>query len=230
MKNWLIVTLLVITSFGVKAGNFDVEIDHFTGVLAMGNFKVTLKKGDVDKVEVINNDEDIIDEKIVCEVEKDVLKLRLKGDTYKERDIEIIVTYTDLSQITSKLGCRLTVEGEMGVDEIEFNSESGGKIKATVASKKVKASISAGGSIRLSGEVDEVEYKISAGGTIGAVSLKANEVKAQVTAGGEIICSVKSVLAIKITSGGNVAYIGDPEGYEQNITLGGKITKMKNPE
>jgi hypothetical protein len=226
MKNWIIIALLLPLSFGAKAGTFELELEDFTSIRAAGNYKVILKKGDVNKAEIVNDDEDVDDDNILLEVVRDELRVRLKADTYKERDIEIVITYKTLNLITAKKGCRVTFDQTIEKNRMEFEAESGGKIKAEVKTKKVIASISAGGSIHLNGTTDEAEYNVSAGGTIGAVSLAADKVIATVKAGGEIICSVENDLSIKITSGGNVSYFGEPGAYEQNITLGGKIKKM----
>ncbi|MFT5823425.1 MAG: hypothetical protein ACI8ZM_004686 [Crocinitomix sp.] len=230
MKNWIIIVLLLTLSFGAKAGTFEKDLETFTSIRAAGNYKVILKKGDVNKAEIVNDDEAVDDDEILLDVVRDELRIRLKADIFKEREIEIIITYKELNLITAKKGCRVVFDTPIEKDKMEFVSESGGKIKAEVKTKKVLASISAGGSIHLKGTTDKAEYNVSAGGTIGAVSLDADKVEATVRAGGEIICTVGNDLLIKITSGGNVSYYGEPKAYEQNITLGGKITKMNKTQ
>ncbi|NOQ74453.1 MAG: hypothetical protein GQ574_20755 [Crocinitomix sp.] len=226
MKNWIIIALLFTVSFGAKAGTFEKDLETFTSIRAAGNYKVILKKGDVNKAEIANDDEDVDDDEILLDVVRDELRVRLKADIFKERDIEIVITYKELNLITAKKGCRVVFDTAIEKDKMEFVAESGGKIKAEVKTKKVIASISAGGSIHLKGTTAEAAYNVSAGGTIGAVSLDADKVVATVKAGGEIICTVVNDLNIKITSGGNVSYYGDPGAFEQKITLGGKIIKM----
>lgn len=230
MKNWIIGLVVLGLSFSANAGDFSPSVSPFNQIRVIGNYKVFVTQGETQKIEVKNNAPQIIDEKIICEVKDSILTVRIKGDTYKERAIEVYITYTSLSSITSKNGCILEVMNNMNQDMINFDSESGGKIKAKVECKKVTASINTGGSIHLEGIADEAEYKVSAGGTIGVVSLIAQKVIAQITAGGEIILTVEDELSIKIISGGNVSYIGNPEAYEESITLGGKISKLKSPQ
>lgn len=230
MKNWLILTVLTLIGTSALAGKFTKEVDEFTAFRAAGNFKVVLKAGTENKVAVNNRDEDDLeDDRIIIEEKEGELIVRIKSDTYSERDMEMVVTYTKLEKVTAKLGAEISVKTPLTGEFFKFDSESGGKIKATVQAKSVKAEISTGGSIHLDGKVDEAKFKINMGGTIGAVSLVATKVKATVTAGGEIICNATDDLSIKITSGGNVSYVGEPEAYEQNITLGGKISKIKDP-
>ncbi len=228
MKKVLILFIALITFSNANAGEFELGFKDINAVKILGNFKVTLKKGTEEKVRVINNDEKIIDEKILCEKKGKELILRIKGDTYKERDIEIVVTYINLIELTSKYGCRAEVKGKLTGGEIVLNSESGGKIKCTVDCDFVQATINTGGSIRVLGESKKARYKIGAGGTIAAANNKVKEVNAIVTAGGEVICAAIDKLTIKITSGGNVSYLGDPKEYEESIKLGGKINKMKS--
>ncbi|MDA7803845.1 DUF2807 domain-containing protein [Crocinitomix sp.] len=230
MKHFILVTFLFLINYTAKAGDFEVEVSIFHSIEILGNFKVTAQKGEVEKVEIKNLEDDLADEKIICKVKNQVLTVRIKGDLYTEKNIEILITYTNIHYILAKYGCRLEVKGQMEADELEFQTESGGKIKADIKVDKVKATIGTGGSIRLLGTANEATYKISAGGTIGAISLMANKVTAKITAGGEVICSVKNDLSINITSGGTVSYMGEPKAFEQKITLGGTITKMASPE
>lgn len=223
--------ILVLAVFLAKAGEFEHTPEHFTSVRLLGNYKVKLVEGEKEHIRVINTDEDFSEDRVIFEVKKEVLTVRIKGDTYMERDyLEIIITYTDLEAITAKTGCRVEVGSTLKGEKIELSSESGGKIKAQVDCDRLYADINAGGSIRIAGKCNSAEYKIGAGGTIAAVDTEVTKLKTTVTAGGEIICSVKDELVVKITSGGSVSYMGNPEAFEQNITLGGKVVKMKQPE
>lgn len=228
MKNWIMGLLLSLVSTSGSAGDFIAKVDYFDEIRVLGNYKVFVQKGDEQKVEIKNNAPEVIDEKIICEVKDSTLTVRIKGDTYKERAIEVYITYTTLNWLTAKNGCIAEVMNTMDQSTMNFSVEAGGKIKAKVTCNQLKAEITTGGSIHLEGLVDDATYKVSAGGTIGVVSLDARKVYAQVTAGGEIILRVKEDLSIKITTGGNVSYVGTPEAYEQSITLGGKISKLKD--
>ncbi len=143
--------------------------------------------------------------------------------------MEVLYTYNYLKEINDKFCCEIATT-EVFTNDMTFTSESGGKIKASVDCANVTAIINASGSIDLKGTTKNAVYKVGAGGTIAAIDLIATKVFAQVSAGGDVICAVIDDLSIKITSGGNVSYYGNPEAYQQNVALGGKITKMKKPE
>ena len=221
--------VIVLLSFaGLAQETFELKVDgDFTKVDLQGNFEVTLKKGDQQRIEVWNTDENIEDDRILAELKDDVLTVRIKMDNYRERDIDIVITYVYLQDVTAKYGCVVRIPKPIIADECKLKVESGGKIKATVQGKKLEAIIATGGSIHIDGQVEEATYKISAGGTIGAASMDAKEVIANVNMGGEIICKVDEVFKVKVVSGGTVSYIGDPETFEQKVTLGGTITRIK---
>ena len=228
-KGILLIGMLLSAGWMMAQEPFELPLDgEFNRVTLMGNYEVTLKKGDEAKVEVINSDDDLDDDRIIAEVKGKELKLRIKMDSYKERDLEIIITYVELQEVTAKYYCVARVEDPLDAKQVELNVESGGKIDATVKDvKRLEVSIATGGSVHVDGNADVAEYKINAGGTIGAASLNATEVIANVSMGGDIICKVDQIFKVKILSGGEVSYIGDPETFEQKVTLGGTITRIK---
>ncbi|MGB1104119.1 MAG: head GIN domain-containing protein [Crocinitomicaceae bacterium] len=221
--------LVMFVSFASMAQEtFEIPVDgEFTSVELQGNYEVSLKKGDEQRIEVLNTDENIEDDRIVAEVKGEELIVRIKMDNYRERDIDIVITYVNLENVTAKYGCIVRIPQTITADKCNLEVESGGKIKATVSGKKLEAVIKTGGSIHIDGKVDEATYKISAGGTIGAANMDAKEVVANVNMGGEIICKVDEIFKVKVVSGGTVSYIGDPETFEQKVTLGGTITRIK---
>ncbi|WP_066755952.1 head GIN domain-containing protein [Crocinitomix algicola] len=227
MIKWIFVTVLTLCVYTLKAGDFTVEVDDFYAVEIQGNFKAKLVKSDKLMVEVFNGEEDLDDSKIVCEVKNKTLKIRIKGDLYSEKDIKVVVHYNELERVEARAGCQIEVMEAIETHRLTLNVEAGGKLKAKFIGEELNASVSAGGSIRVGGNVKNANYKVSAGGTIAAVSVDVPDVNAKVTAGGEIICKATESLKVNITSGGTVSYLGEPEAFEQKVTLGGTISKLK---
>ena len=222
----LLFTFLFGITTSLFAGDFEVKLDDFTKVDARGNFKVTLKQGDHCAAHVINNDEKVEDEKIVLEVKGGVLEIKIKGDTFFERDLEIVITYKKLYGIHSTNGTWLIAEDVLEGQEISLSCNKGGKIKADVKAENLECKISGGGSIKVSGTAELANYEISGGGALAASFLEAKSLGVTVKAGGEVICYATEKLDIQITSGGSVSYKGDPKEFTQNTTLGGKIEKI----
>jgi formylmethanofuran dehydrogenase subunit C len=215
--------LLTVTAL---ASNFDLKMDAFTTAEVSGNYKVKFVQADAPSIKVVNKDDELDDDRIIAEVSGSELTIRIKADTYVKRDLEITVYYTKLWSLTAKRGCEVVVKDRLMGDMITIQSESGGKIDVKAEATNLTASVSAGGSISIDGKADVAEFSVSAGGTIGAIDVIAGKVVATVKAGGEIICAADTDLSIKIVSGGSVSYKGNPAKFEQDITLGGKITKL----
>lgn len=230
MKRFVFVTLAVLINYIGYGGEFKRDVEEFNMVSIQGNFKAKLRVGDAYSVSVINNEEDLDDQKIVTEVKNKVLKVRIKGDLYSEKEVEVIITCKSIDEIEARAGCKLEAIDELKGDDLVLKVDAGGKIKAKINVNKFGAEISAGGSIHVSGIAEQSKLQVSAGGTIGAISLKSKITEAKVTAGGEIICLAGEELKVNITSGGNVSYLGVPDAFEQKVTLGGTITKLKSQD
>jgi len=225
-KNVLFSTLLMTFLGTANAGEFDKVVDPFTTVVATRNYAVTMIESTEEKVHVVNNDVDITDDRILITVTGGTLDIRLKNDAVKDRQIEIIVYYKKISHIESKKDCRITVNNVLKQDMIIFNCSTGGKIKADVEVATIKVKISNGGTLNVGGVATTAEYEISTGGTISAINLKAEIVSAKISMLGDISCAVSKKLTASVTSGGTIKYRGNPEAKEENIKLGGTITKL----
>ncbi|WP_027419256.1 head GIN domain-containing protein [Crocinitomix catalasitica] len=227
MKNIFFTLLTLCITFGATAGSFEREVSAFNSVLISGNYKVKLVASDKEYVKINNKEDDLADEKIVTEVEGSELIIKIKGDNYKSRNLEITVYYNQLWSVTVKRGAEVFAKGVLTGDIISATCESGGRLDMKVECTSLKVNINAGGSIGIDGQTTSADYRIAAGGTIGAIDVNADNVLAEVKAGGEIICSVNKKLNVKIITGGSVNYRGNPEEIVEDIKLGGKITKLK---
>ena len=227
MKNLLFLVLTSFISTFTIAGSFEREVSTFNSVLISGNYKVKFIASDKQSVKVNNKESDLTDDKIITVVEGSKLIIKIKQDNYKSRDIEIIVYYTQLWSITIKRGAEAVVKDVLKGDIITAICESGGRLDLKVQCTTLKASVNAGGSIGIDGNAMAAEYRVSAGGAIGAIDVSADNVLADVRAGGEVICSVNKKLNVKVLTGGSVSYRGNPEEIDQDIKLGGKISKLK---
>lgn len=208
------------------SGEKTVKVNDFTSITATGNYKVTLIKSAESKVEIINNDEKVTDEQILAEVEGAELVLKIKNDTYKQRDIEFIVYYIEVFELHAKRGAMMTTSDVFEHKKIDLSVNSGGRIVINVKANTVGVTIKNGGTIRLSGTTENANYFISKGGNVAAFNLIATKVKAEVLFGGEILLNVTKSLFAVVKSGGTIKYKGKPTEVDESIKLGGKIVKL----
>jgi len=230
MKIFLNKTILsiftLIMGLNTFAGEKTVKVNDFTSVTATGNYKVTLIKSSESKVEIINNDEKVTDEQILAEVEGAELVLKIKNDTYKQRDIEFRVYYKEVFELDAKRGAMITTTDVFEHEKIDLSVNSGGRIVINIKATTVDVTIKNGGTIRVSGTTENANYFISKGGNVAAFNLIASKVKSEVLFGGEILLNVTKSLFAVVKSGGTIKYKGKPSEVDESIKLGGKIVKL----
>jgi hypothetical protein len=224
----ILTTLLVLLITTVLfAGNKTIEVSNFNSIVAIGNYKVTLIKSDKNKVEFVNTDDKVTDDKINVIVEGAQLTLKIKNDTYVQRAIEFKVYYKELIEITSKRGAIIKGKDVFEGTKIELLVNMGGRIDIMLDCKNIEANVKNGGTVKISGKSDNAQYYISKGGNIVAFDLFASVVRSEVLFGGEITLYSKKTLDALVKSGGTIKFKGNPEEVSQDVKLGGNIINLK---
>ena len=229
MKKTFLLTALF-ASFGalVNAGEIEKVVDPFTTVVVTGNYRISMQESTEEKVTVSNNDVNITDDKILITVEGGTLDIKIQGDTYKERDMDVTIYYKKVSHIEAKRGARVTLTNTLKGDVIIFNCSMGGHVKGNIEAGTAKLKISKDGLINVTGTATLAEMEVSTGGTLAAGQLITESASAKVTAGGSITVNATKKLVADVVSGGTISYKGNPAEVEQTTKLGGTITKLKD--
>ena len=225
MKIILLIVIALISFAGLSTEKV-IELDEFFNLNVVGNFKVTLIKGNSHKVKVINNDESVLDENIVVENNGSELIIKLKKDIYKEREIVFIVYYKELFSIKAKRGAYVGAEEKLPSESITVEVASGGHVQLSVDSKSANFSIRNGGTIDVKGNVESTKFYVSKGGNIAASKLVAQSANAEILFGGEIVLNVTISIVAVVKSGGAIKYKGKPKNVSEEIKLGGRIVKL----
>lgn len=226
-KNLLLTTLFAAFVSLVNAGEINKAVDPFTTVVVTGNYKVTMIESAEEKVVVVNTDENITDDKILISVEGGTLDIKIKGDTYKERLMDVTIYYKKVNQIDARRGARVTVNNLMKSDVITFNCSTGGQVKAEIEAGTAKLKISNDGLINVTGTATIAEMEVSTGGTLVATQLITESASAKVSAGGSIKVHATKKVTVTVFSGGSITYYGNPATVEESIKVGGTIEKGK---
>jgi len=219
--------LITLTSFTGLSMEKVIELDNFFSISAVGNYKVTLIKGDSHKVKIINNDEDVLDKNIVVENNGGELILKLKKDTYRERNIEFIVFYKEVFSLKAKRGAYIVVKDELTSESINVEVNSGAHIMLGINSKSSNLSIRNGGTIDVKGSTESAKFYVSKGGNILGFNLVSQSANAEVLFGGEILLHVTKSLVAVVKSGGIIKYKGKPVNVSDEIKIGGQIIKLE---
>ena len=224
-----LLSLIFLANFSF-AGEIEKELDHFTSVTVIGNFKVFLEQGEKEHIEILNEDEELEDERIMYEVKGSELKISIKNDAFKKRELTIHVYYKKMLNIEARKGAWVETKNQLVGDEIELSCVTDGVIIANVECETVKASVFTSGTIRLSGTASIAEYKVTTGGFITGLQVDAKTVSAKVATGGEISCFATEKMDLKVSAGGRIKYKyeGEESNFTEKVSMGGNIEKIKS--
>lgn len=203
------------------------KLADFDELVVQGRFTVDFKYSDKMKaVAVVHSDEVDLSNLSYTYVENQ-LKIKYSGSLLEDVDLNITIYANNLLYLEAKQGAEIRVADDFDFKNtpLSLKSDAGGKILVKLNVPAVTAEITKGGSIRLTGKTEQLNATVKTGGTIGAANLKANNVTAKVSFGGEIICNATTLLDAQVTSGGTISYKGKPKVIEK-IRLGGTIEEL----
>jgi hypothetical protein len=113
---------------------------------------------------------------------------------------------------------------------INFNAHSGGKMELELKLEELKAEADLGSILVLKGEVKRQEIAVNTGATYSAFLLKAEDSYVKAGSGAKAKVKASRIIEANSTSGGYIAYIGDPVSESNKTSLGGEIKKFKTDE
>lgn len=203
------------------------KLADFDELIIQGRFTVDIKYSDEMKAVAAVHSEEVDLDNLTYTYTNKTLRIKYSGSLLDDVDLNITIYANNILYLEAKQGAEIRVKDDFDFknNPISLKSDAGGKILVKVSVPAVTAEITKGGSIRLSGRTELLDATVKTGGTIGAVNLKANNVNAKVSFGGEIICSASKSLDAQITSGGTISYKGEPT-VKEKIRLGGTIEAL----
>jgi hypothetical protein len=225
------VLIIVFSIFSILPSTFSqkttvYDLSNFEQIIVIGNFPVEIIQSDRKEV-IIKNDKANLD-KLSFSYTKKTLTIKYNGSFVEEIGIELTLFHQGLiTLVEARRGAQIKLKdaGEFS-STVSYKADSGGKIVVdNILAPLVKAEVTKGGSISINGETPIFEPTVKTGGTIASVRLKSQEVNANITFGGEIICAPIKLLNANVTSGGIINYTGNPKVTEK-ITFGGTIEKI----
>lgn len=226
----ILVVLSIFTLFPSVFGQETTayELANFDQLIVIGNFPVEVITSDRKEAIVDKKDSKANLDNLSFSYSQKVLTIKYTGSFVEGIGISLKLYHPGLiSLVEARRGAQIKInDAGTFYSTVSYKADSGGKLTIdNVEAPLVKAQVTKGGSISINGETPIFEPIIKTGGTIAAARLKAKEVNAYITFGGEIICAPKKLLNANVTSGGTINYTGNPKVTEK-ITLGGTIEKI----
>lgn len=226
MKYFFIIILFVST--GLKTFSQETakqKLTEFNELIIQGRFTVDIEYSDEMEAVAVAHGEAVDLENLSYDYSDNALKIKYSGSLLDDVDLNLIIKVNKFTYLEARHGVEIRVAKNFDFNNnpMSLKSVSGGKISINLEAPTVTAEISKGGSIRISGKTKKLDATVKTGGTIGAANLNAEEVKARVSLGGEIICAPEKSLDAQVTSGGTINYKGKPEDFKEKTRLGGTI-------
>lgn len=204
------------------------ELSNFERLVVIGNFPVEVIQSDKKEATVNKKGDKVNLDNLSFSYTQKTLTIKYSGSFVEGVGIELTLYHPGLiNTIEARRGTQIKVRNAgIFASTTSYKADSGGKLEIdNVQAPLVKAEVSKGSSISINGETPIFEPTIKTGGTIASVRLISQEVNANITFGGEIICAPIQILKANVTSGGTISYVGNPD-VTQKITLGGTIERI----
>lgn len=204
-----------------------IRLADFTEISVFGRFTVDIKYSEEPFANLTVGYDDVDADKVQFNYSGKKLTIKYIASVINDKDLNITIYTPNIHKVDARSGAQIRVDKSFVLKNstVVLSSASGGKIKATVDTPWLEATVSQGGSVSVTGSATLFEAKVKTGGTIGAVNLDAKKVEAQISLGGEIMCYAEEILKASVSGGGTISYTG-PAEVKESIKLGGTIEKL----
>ncbi|WP_445955628.1 head GIN domain-containing protein [Yeosuana sp.] len=214
---------------GIK-GNGHVEIENrtlnqsFNAIKASQGLDVYLTQGNEESI-VIEADENL-HSLIKTEVKDNELRIYTEKSIGYASSKKIMVTFKDISKITSTSGSDVMSTNTINADHLELNTSSGSDMKLDVNTRSLSCNSSSGSDLKLSGNTGKLNAEASSGSDIKAADLIAQSSHVTASSGADITVNTAKELTAKASSGGDIKYYGNPEIVNKKDGPSGSISKQ----
>ena len=245
MKKSILITLIGILAAGYALAQSEEtrSLSSFSEVYAQEGIEVFLKEGSSEEARVVSENIDI--DEVLTEVRGDRLKIHLEGNNYRNVNVQVYVSYKQLSALGASSAASIEAEdpieasgdfdvdvssaGEIkaaiSADEMTLDASSSGEMNLEVNADEIEADVSSSGEIEVSGTVRYQEVEASSAGEYDASDVAGEEVDASASSGGSIKVNVSNKIDASASSGGSVRYSGSPKYVDVSSSSGGSVKK-----
>lgn len=224
MKTVSTLTALLLLASLVFAQNVEERaLSHFTKVKAYGPVNITLHKSDTEKAKITADGMDTED--VELEVSGNTLRVKLKGDLFEDKTVNVDLYYKELVELFVAAGADIKTEKPLAEKNLTLHANSGAIMVLEFGSGSIDVNASEGAIVELLGDVAFMEARVSTGGILRAFNLAADNVFVRANTGGVAKVEATEDLEIKANLGGVVHYRGNPKNFSSEINLGGVIKK-----
>ncbi|MDP6908134.1 MAG: head GIN domain-containing protein [Flavobacteriales bacterium] len=218
-----IIVLILFVATAIAQNTEERTLKHFTKIKAYGPVNITLHKSDRERVKVRAEGMETHD--VRTEVSGLTLRIKLKGDIFEEKTVNVDLYYTELSELFVAAGADISSAEPLDGKNLTLHANSGAIMELEFASGSIDVNVSEGAIAELLGGVEYMEARVATGGILKGYNLAADNVAVRANTGGVAKVEADKSLEIHSFLGGVVHYRGNPEELSTDVTVGGVIRK-----
>ncbi len=229
-----LISLLFTTSCFVNVTGVDgngniieksVPVNGFNSLDISGSFDIILKQGNSESV-TIRGDENLM-EYIITDVKSGRLEIGSERNLDPTGDIEITVTFTELSQIDISGACDLISGQELNLDELRMNCSGAVETDLVLNVDRFVFEGSGASEIDLTGTARKANFEISGAGDIDAFDFVIEDCVTEVSGAASANLNVTSTLDLQASGAASIRYKGGAAIVNQNLSGAASVKSVK---
>ncbi|NEW82386.1 MAG: DUF2807 domain-containing protein [Mariniphaga sp.] len=201
------------------------QVGEFDQVKVSRGMNVYILQGSPARVVVIADSN--LHELIETKVEGGVLKITTKENIRWAEEKKVMVTVEKLTGVGANSGGNVWSQSQIKLADLKLEANSGANLTMDIDAGTLSADCSSGANIKLSGLAKEADLGTSSGANLKGEKLIVNECKMSASSGGNVSSTVTGKLDAQASSGGNIAYYGEPTSTNVNSSSGGSIHRKQ---
>ena len=197
----------------------------FTQVENNGSWDIYIQKGSKDEVRLESGSFDL--SKVITEVERGKLKIKLEKGNWRNVDLKVYVTVRELESVGNGGSGDMTLESDFGANNFSIGLSGSGSITTQkINADKLNVGMSGSGKVYIAGgQADKVHIGQSGSGDLDALNLVADIVDIGKSGSGNTSIGVNESLTVGSSGSGNIYYRGNPEKQSIGISGSSKVIK-----
>ena len=203
-------------------GQTQKTLQYFDGISVTGNITVILEKGDQEEATIYADG--IPEDKVKVKNDQGTLKFKLLNSVfYKDDEVKIYVTYSDLRYIKGQAGAVIRNKGTLNGDKLKVVVNSGANVDLSVETNALNGSVSEGGILELDGRTGSQTASAATGGQYEAGNMESSRTFVKAGTGGQATVFAIETLEASANTGGVIEYEGRPKEKSVRKLLGGTV-------
>lgn len=209
----------------ISAQEVSYDLEDFSELKVYSALDIKLTKSNENRAVVYGEKR----EEVEFNYENGILRVKVSIENVwdKDDDTRVHIFYRDLQKIDANQGSSVLLENEINQQDFTVEVQEASVIVGKVNVRDLYAKSVTAGEIELSGKAEFQDIVIRAGGKYYAKNLLSRDIDITVSAGGVADITASGEVNTTVRAGGTVNVYGDPELIDKNITLGGRVKRLK---